>query len=177
MININELANDVSNGLKLRDGTWQHAVVYDLSTSSDFWNKASIVAIAKDHAKDPVSAFIYLLQKEMKSMSLWEQQWGNELPAITDFVKQLELWGRFSNCSGYEVTIEKFWKSYDATISGITSDAGFVYSKEGVETSYTHQLEKEKILQVICFDDHWNEQNFFIETTEEWILFNWVTMA
>ncbi|NCU02953.1 MAG: hypothetical protein GXC73_03110 [Chitinophagaceae bacterium] len=177
MINIPGLANDVSNGLKLTDGNWQYAVVYDLNTNSVFWNRAACIVIRKDHAKDATSALIYLLQKESKSMALWEQQWGSDTPSLSDFLKYLAVWGRFSNTAGYTINIDAFWKSYAATIDGITAEPSFVYSKEGIATPYLPLLEKEKTVQVICFDDAWNEQNFFIETTDEWVLFNWVTMA
>ncbi len=177
MLNILDFPGDLSNDLKLEDGTWQYATVCDLNTNSIFWNRAALITLSKDYATEASSALIYLLQKEAKTLALWEQEWGSNTPAMSDFIKCISAWGRFTNTVGYAIPIEEFWKSYNATINGITSEPSFEYNEEGIAKPYAQHLVKEDIEQVICFDDKWNEQNFFIETSAEWILFNWGTMA
>lgn len=176
MLNLSDLANNSSIELKLTDGNWQQAVVSDLNTNSTFWNRASFISLSKDFAADAATALLYLLQKESKALSLWEKQWGNSIPTTADFVSALLTWGRFTNATGNSVAIDKFWNSYNATITGITSEPSFEYTEEGVGKVYTQKMVKEDILQVICFDA-WNEQNFLVETTTQWILFSWLTMA
>lgn len=177
MLNILDFPNDLSNVLKLEDGTWQYATVYDLNTDSIFWNRAALITLSKNYVTEPSSALIYLLQKEAKTLALWEKEWGNRTPTTVDFLRCISAWGRFTNTVGYSIPIEKFWKSYNATIEGIISEPSFEFCEEGTARPYTSHLVKEDIEQVICFDDKWNEQNFFIETSAEWILFNWGTMA
>ncbi len=177
MLNILDFPNDLSNDSKLKDGTWQHVVVCDMSTSSVFWNQASLITLSKKYTTEASSALLYLLQKEVKTLALWEQQWHDHTPSISDFIKCIEVWGRFANTVGYAVSIEEFWKVYTATINGIISDPSFEYNEEGIAKPYTQHLVKEDIKHVICFDDTWNEQNFFIETSTRWMLFNWTTMA
>ena len=163
--------------LKLGDGTWQHALVADISTDSLFWSRATFVQLPKLHAEEPVSALIYLLEKEARHLGLWQQEWGAEIPSVQDFIQHLSIWGRFTNTAGIPMSIDEFWKSYEGTVDGITSQPAFEYSEEETVKPYTPQLVKEDIQQVFCFDNEWNEQNFLIETAGSWILFNWVTMA
>ncbi|TWI79137.1 hypothetical protein IQ13_3538 [Lacibacter cauensis] len=177
MLNLSDLADNPSNDRKLTDGNWQYAVACDLHTDSTFWNRASFISLSKDYAADASAALLYLLQKESKVLSLWEKQWGDGIPTAAAFVSALLAWGRFTNTNGQNLIIEKFWKSYIGTITAITSEPSFEYTEKGEKKVYAEKIIKEDILQVLCFDDSWNEQNFLIETNTEWILFNWVTMA
>ncbi len=177
MLNILDFPTDPANDLKLKDGTWQYVTVCDLSTDSIFWNRASFITLSKKYTSEASSALIYLLQKEAKTLALWEPKWDNYTPSMTDFIKSISVWGRFTNTVGFTVSIEEFWKIYCATINGIISEPSFKYNEEGMTKSFTQHLVKEDIEQVICFDDTWNEQNFFIETSTKWMLFNWATLA
>ena len=177
MLNVLDFPNSISNNLILADGTWQNASVYDLNTNSVFWNRAALIILSKDYATEASSALIYLLQKEAKALALWKQEWGHNTPAMGDFIKCISAWGRFTNTTGYAISVEEFWKNYNATIDGITSEPSFEYNEEGIAKLYVQHLVKEDIEQVICFDDTWNEQNFLIESSTEWILFSWETMA
>ena len=177
MLNILDFADDLSNDLKLRDGIWQFASACDLNTNSIFWNRAALITISKKYTTEPSSALIYLLQKEAKTLALWQEEWGSSTPTAVDFLRCLSAWGRFTNTVGYSIPIEKFWISYNATIEGIITQPSFEFCEEGTARPYTRHLVKEDIEQVICFDDTWNEQNFLIESSTEWILFSWETMA
>lgn len=177
MLNILNFPEWLSNELILEDGTWQHATIFDLNTNNLFWNRAALITLPKHYTTEASSALIYLLQKEARTLTLWEQEWGNATPTMDNFIKCISAWGRFTNTAGYAITIEEFWESYDATIKGIVSHPTFEFTEEGISKTYVQILFKENIVQVICFDDKWNEQNFFIETSTEWILFNWGTMA
>lgn len=177
MLNIFDFPdNEAYSGL-LTDEKWRYAIVHDLNTKSTYWSRASFVKLSKKYTANASSALIYLLQKEAKALSLWEREWGNNTPAISNFMNCLSVWGRFTNTAGESIPVEEFWKSYDATIQGLLSEPSFEYQEEGITKPYTQHLVKEHIEQVICFDNTWNEQNFFIETRSEWILFNWGTMA
>ncbi len=177
MLNILEFPTDLNHDLKLKDGIWQYVIVCDMSTNSIFWNRASFVILSKKYTTEASYALIYLLQKEAKALTLWEAEWGEQSPSIGNFINCITAWGRFTNTAGYDVSIEDFWEIYSATIRGITAEPSFTYNEEGITKPYTQHLVKEDIEQVICFDDAWNEQNFFIETSEKWMLFSWMNMA
>ena len=177
MLNVLNIPNSLSDELILEDGTWQYASIYDLNTNSVFWNRAAFIILSKDHATVASSALVYLLQKEAKALELWEQEWGNNTPSLHDFFNCISVWGRFTNTKGYVIPVDKFWESYNATISGIISEPSFEYMAEKIAKPYAQHLDKDDIRQAICFDNEWNEQNFFIETSADWILFNWLTMA
>jgi hypothetical protein len=177
MLNILDITDAMGNDLDLENGTWQHATACDLNTSSTFWNRATLIILSKEYETAASSALVYLLQKEAKTLGLWEQEWGDSTPAISDFIKRLSVWGRFTKMAGCPISVEKFWKSYNATIEGIISQASFEYTEDGIAKPYMQHLHKKDIEQVTCFDDTWNEQNFFIETTTRWLLFSWGTMA
>ncbi|NTS41702.1 hypothetical protein HRG84_12370 [Flavisolibacter sp. BT320] len=177
MLNLSELPDEFLNQLPFEDGTWQYATVCELSTTSEFWNRASLVILSKSHTSHPAAALLYLLQKEAKFLSLWEDEWEVNTPTVEEFITHLSIWGRFTNSTGKEVPVQKFWERYAATINGIQAEPSFEYSEEGKVKPFTARLVKEEIEQVFCFDEEWNEQNYFISTGTEWFLFNWVTMA
>lgn len=53
----------------------------------------------------------------------------------------------------------------------------FEFTKNETALHFMTILDKEEIIQVICFDDTWDEQNFFIETKTAWVLFHWSSAA
>lgn len=161
----------------LEDGCWKQAVFYDLSTDSTYWNRASLVSLPKAYAKDASVALLYLLQKEAHTLSLWEKKWEDTPPSIEQFINSILAWGRFSNTIGRNVSIDHFWKEYTTILEGITLEKSFEFSKDEIPSAYTEVLRKEDLVQVICFDDTWKEQNYLIETLTTWTLYNWVTAA
>ncbi|RYY43182.1 MAG: hypothetical protein EOO06_20085 [Chitinophagaceae bacterium] len=177
MLILTELPDKLSNQLLFDDEAWQHAMVCDLNTASIFWNRAALICLPKVYTTEATAAFLYLLQKESKFLGLWKQEWGNRTPTINDFLQKLITWGRFTRMEGKAIPVEEFWKRYIATINGMLAEPGFEYQEEGSVKPFRNRLVKEEIEQVICFDEEWNEQNYFIETKAEWILYNWVTMA
>jgi hypothetical protein len=180
MVDILELSKGIDvqvNNHLLLDGTWQKADFYDFSSNSIFWNRASFICLSKKCTLDAAVALIYLLQKEAKTLTLWQGQWGESTPSLQEFIKALVAWGRFSHTKGEAFPVELFWKQFDGTIEGISSETDFEFSKNGIVELYKNLLLKQDILQVVCFDDTWNEQNFLIETTTNWILYHWITAA
>jgi hypothetical protein len=164
--------NDVLKGT-----IWQKAAYYDLSTASIFWNRATLFCLPKVLASTPLLALICLLQKEAKTLSVWQEQWGDRIPTAREFIKAVIAGGRFSNTKGEAIPIESFWKQYEGTMAGVAEEPSFEFSVDGIVAPYNDLLLKKDIQRVICFDNNWNEQNFLIETSTEWILFHWGTMA
>ncbi len=161
------------NDYLLQDGNWQKADFYDLSASSTFWNRAIVITLSKIFAATTATALIYLLQKQAKALNIWERQWNDTTPTIQEFINFFIAEKGFTNTNGNLISAEKFWEQYIATIGGITTTPGFEFSKNEILEPFTDLLSKEDILQVTCFDDTWNEQNYLIETKTEWVLFHW----
>ena len=157
----------------LQDGNWQNADFYDLSTSSTFWNRAIVITLSKIYAATNATALIYLLQKQSKALKIWERQWKTTTPTVQEFINYFIAEKGFTNTEGKLLSAANFWEQYSATIGGITTEPGFEFSKNETTEPFYGLLSKEDIIQVTCFDDIWNEQNFLVETKTEWVLFHW----
>ncbi len=172
-MNVATLFTASQNDYLLQDGNWQKADFYDLSAGSRFWNKAIVITLSKIYAATNATALIYLLQKQAKALNIWEREWGITTPATNDFIHFFIAEKGFTNTNSKLISAESFWEQYSATVAGVTTEPGFEFSKNGIAEPYTHLLNKEEIIQVTCFDDTWNEQNYLIETKTEWVLFHW----
>jgi hypothetical protein len=170
-MNVATLLTAPQNDYLLQDGNWQKADFYDLSTSSTFWNRAIVITLSKTYAATNATALIYLLQKQAKALKIWERQWHYTTPTANDFIKFFIAEKGFTNTEGKLISTAIFWEQYSTAIAGITAAPGFECSKNA--EPFTNLLNKEEIIQVTCFDDTWNEQNFLIETKTEWVLFHW----
>lgn len=177
MLNIVDISLNKANEQLLSDGTWQNAISCELSTDSQFINRASLTILPKQFTNSRSTALIYLLQKEAKSLGLWDKTFGESAPTIKEFISAVLYWGRFTNTTGNVMGTDEFWKSYQNTIEAITSEPSFEYTEEGLAEQFTQKFSAEDIRDVICFDNTWNEKNFLIETSTHWILFNWGTMV
>jgi hypothetical protein len=174
-MNLEALALEFLDEDILKDGTWEKVDFYNLSTENALWNHAAYLTLAKKEAKTCEAALIYLLQKETKVLGLWQDEWANATPTVADFIKLFAAEKGFSNVEGAVIPTEDFWKSYRNTIEGISCESDFVFSKNDVIEPFTVLLDKEDIVQVTCFDDEWNEQNFLVETTSHWVLYHWAS--
>jgi hypothetical protein len=180
LINLSDLKHGPSSTIPeklLEDGCWKQAVFYDLGTESTYWNRASLVSISKAFAKNGSVALLYLLQKEAHILSLWKKEWEDTPPSIGQFINSVLGWGRFSNTLGRNVPADDFWKNFTTILEGITMEKSFEFSKDEIPSAYSEMVRKEDVVQAICFDDTWAEQNYLIETSTSWILYNWVTAA
>lgn len=161
----------------LNDGSWQHATIYNLDSASTFWNAASIISLPKQHATTAPGALLYLLQAEAKALTIWHNCWGNAVPATNDFVTTIMAQKRFTNTTGRATSTEIFWKEFKDCMAGLTSGDGFQLTINGIATPYKELLQQDDLVQVICFDESWQEQNYFVETTHSWLLYHWSTAA
>ncbi len=173
-MNLYTLADAVDEHL-LHDGTWQKADFYDLSTNNRFWNRAGIITLSKTFTASAAAAIIYLLQKECNALKIWERTWGTGSPTVSDFINFVLSEKAFTSDKGLPVSEESFWEKYSAFINAITAEPGFEFSKNEEAQPFTELIIKDEIMQVICFDDTWDEENYFIETNKEWILYQWAT--
>ncbi len=179
MMDILRLENEIGSAANqlLSDGNWKYAIFYDLSTDSVFWNRAALVSLPKTFASTAPVALIYLLQKEAHSLSLWQQQWTDKTPSLSDFINTIISGRRFSNISGEAVSTEIFWKEFNGTVEAIIEETGFEFSIDEQPATYSNMLEKEDIESIICFDNTWQEQNYLVETSTHWILYHWASAA
>ncbi len=174
ILDLQELKMNPAYDTKLGDGRWQQVKVCELITSDHFHNTATLLSLSKKYTHDPAAALIYLLQKQLITMNLWNQDREH---SISNFIDLLCIWGRFSNRKGKEMNVDVFRERYTSTVEGLTSVPSFEFSEDGVIKPYDEKILKEEIVRVISFDDTWNEQNYLVETRECWFLFSWLTMA
>lgn len=157
----------------LTNGNWEKADFYELETSNSFWNKAIIITLPKAIAKTNIEALIYLLQKQAKALNIWENEWSNTIPTVSQFMCFFIAERGFTNTSGKEVSTELFYKNYIATINAIIAEPSFEFSNNDNPEVYVDLLDPKAILNVICFDDDWQEHNYLIETETHWVLYHW----
>ena len=175
-MNLTELYTSSSNDYLLTDGNWQKADFYELETSSSFWNKAIIITLPKAFAKTNVEALIYLLQKQVKALGIWENEWNTTTPTLQSFIHFFIAEKGFTNSQGKPIDIEYFWEKYSATIDGITAELSFEFTRNNEAIPFFNLLNKEELRQVICFDDSWEEENYLLETKTSWVLYHWSTI-
>ena len=160
-----------------RDENLQHGIFYDISTSSIFWNRAAVVILPKAYAATAPMALLCLLHKEAHGLSLWQKEWMHTTPTVEEFINKIIIWGRFTNTQGKNVTVGDFWVKYNDTIQGLISEPDIEFTIDGIVQKYTPILIENELIQVICFDESWKEQNYLVETSNGWALFHWETAA
>lgn len=157
----------------LTNGNWQKADFYSLETSSSFWNKAILITLQKEVAKTTAEALIYVLEKQAKSLGIWANEWTTKNPTVAEFIAFFIAQKGFTNIIGKKISAETFYDNYLETINGITAEPSFEFLKNDKLEVYENLLDPETILNIICFDDDWQEQNYFIETETNWVLYHW----
>ncbi len=172
-MNLNTFYKSTQYDHLFTDGNWQKADFYELETISYFWNKAIMITLPKEVAKTTTEALIYILQKQAKALGIWENEWNTTTPTVSQFMHFFIAERGFTNTIGKEVSTELFYKNYIATINGITAEPSFEFSKNEKLEVYVDLLDPKAILNVICFDDDWQEHNYLIETTDQWVLYHW----
>lgn len=160
-----------------KDENLHHGILYDISTSSIFWNRASVVFLPKVYAATASLALLCLLQKEAHALLLWQQEWKDRTPSIEEFINTITVWGRFTNMQGKNVAVGEFWKKYNDTIQGLINEPDLEFTRDGIIEKYTPLLIEKELIQAICFDESWKEQNYLVETTTRWALFHWATAS
>lgn len=172
-MNLTELYTSSLNDHLLTDGNWEKADFYELETSNSFWNKAIIITLSKAVANTTSEALIYLLQKQTKELGIWENEWNTNTPTLSQFFNFFITEQGFSNTIGKKVPTELFYKNYNENIKAITAEPCFEFSKNDKPEFYVELLDPKTILNVICFDDDWQEHNYLIETETHWVLYHW----
>lgn len=172
-MNLNAIASQTYADNFLANGNWEQAVYYELCSNSLFWNRAAIIVLSDKVTKNAAEGLLYLLQKQAKMLGIWEQYWPNEIPTIKDFLAFFTAEKGFNNTDGKPISPERFWESYNPTIEGLMEEPAVEFTKDGDIISYVDVIQQKDIIQVLCFDDEWNEQNFFLQTKNKWMLFHW----
>ena len=93
------------------------------------------------------------------------------MPTTSDFINAIIAIGSFSNMKGERVSIESFRKEFIGTIEALIAQPNFEFPKNAIVTPYKDVLQKKDIKSVICFNNTWQKQNFFIETNKSEIAF------
>lgn len=159
----------------LFNNTWKKAAHYRFCSDSTFWGCCGITKLAKQEVATVAEALLYLLQCERESLKYPADR---KLPVtVKDFFEEAMVDGYFSNPEGEYIDIKTFWENYEETINGISAEPSFEVYKNGQEVATEHLLSVEDIENVTTFTNKWNNRQYFIETTNAWLLFGWATMA
>lgn len=172
-MNLESIAQNEKYKDVLQNGHSNLADFYDFDSDEGTQGRAIVLILSKAATKNADEALIYLLQKQTKMLGIWERELEKSNPSLSEFIQFFISEKGFENIIGKVADRDGFWESYQSTITGIANAENFECSKNGIHCEYNTLLHKEGIKQVICFDDSWQEQNFFIETELDWVLYHW----
>ncbi len=153
----------------------QYADYYMLSSTTEFWCNAFIAIISKSFIKDQELAFVNLAGFIAIDGNLTYVEKGNT--TIKEFILLLQTDFYLPHLEGQAISIQIFWDNFSAIYNGIIEDPSSTFNKNGVKISFEIPFIKEDVLNVIAFDDRWNQKMYFIETKTSWGVFNWCTAA
>lgn len=172
-MNLKDIAKDQTLANLLSEGNWQQADFYDLDSNDGNSGRTLIVKLSKSVTSNAEEALIYLIQKQTKALGIWEREWENVVPSVKELIDFFIAEKGVSNASGKILPTEGVLENIKKHLQGLQNADGFECSKNGVTTIFQNFFTEEKIMQVVCFDDEWNEQNLFIEMENIWVLYHW----
>ncbi len=172
-MNVEAIARDSKHDGLLKDGNWQKTDFYDLDADRTSVGRTLVITLEKAYAANPEIALIYLIQKQTNALGIWQANWENTTPTTKELLQFFIAEKGFSNVEGQLISIERFRERYNDTVQDLRKAPGFELSKNEKLMPYQDIFSQENIIKVFCFDDEWNEQNFFIETEREWVLYHW----
>jgi hypothetical protein len=171
-MNLNLLSESVLE-TKISDG--QYADHYRLSSTTEFWNSAFIAIISKSFIKNQEIAFI-----NFAGLIAMDGDLTHEIEAnvtIKEFILFLQADYYLPHLEGQQISIQIFWDNFFAIYNGIIEDPNSTCNKNGVKISFDIPFIKEDVLNIIAFDDRWNQKMYFIEMHNSWGVFYWYTAA
>ena len=172
-MNLKDIAKDQTLANLLSDGNWRQADFYDLDSKDRNSGRTLIVALNKSVTSNAKGTLLYLIQKQTKALGIWEREWGNTAPSVKEFVDFFIAEKGVSNASGKILKAEGVLENIRKHLQDLQNADGFECSKNGVTTTFQNFLTEEKIMQVVGFDNEWNEQNLFVEMENVWVLYHW----
>ena len=172
-MNVEAIARDSKHVGLLKDGNWQKADFYDLDADSNSVGRSLVITLGKACAATSEKALIYLIQKQTWALGIWQANWENATPTTKEFLQFFMAEKGFTNVEGHLISIEILRERFNNTVQDLRKAPGFELSKNGKLMPFQDIFSQENIIKVFCFDDEWNEQNFFIETEREWVLYHW----
>ena len=171
-MNLNLLSESV---LETKISDWQYADYYMLSSTTEFWSNAFIAIISKSFIKNQELAFVNLAGFIAMDGDLTHITEANV--TIKEFILFLQTDCYLPHLEGQQISIQIFWDNFFAIYNGIIEDQNSTCNKNGVKISFEIPFIKEDVLNVIAFDDRWNQKMYFIEMHNSWEVFYWSTPA
>lgn len=168
------IANEQLSDNLLTNNTWKKVDFYRFCSDSQFWGCAHLNKLHKICTANPAEALVYLLQAERIHLQYQNATDTGTIPllfnnAITD--------GYFANPAGEAITTAIFQIMYEGVMNGIGEDDNFEVYKNGQLQLPEQLLQIEDVLFVTAYANEWNDRQYFIETTNAWMLFGWTSMT
>ena len=66
---------------------------------------------------------------------------------------------------------------FNEFVNGMFRESNCPVIKNGVPVSDTEIFFPIEVVSVVCFDDRWNSEQYFVELTTRWAFFRWSTNA
>jgi hypothetical protein len=154
---------------------WKATDYYELCCKSELWDCAFLLTLNKAHTSLANEALMYMLERLVIEHEGWDEMQQGAIDA--NFIAFVLGAGYISNDTGWPITIDAFWKSYQEIKEGICAVDGYEIIKNRAYSNKEALINKEDILDVICFAEHWNNRQYLIESREYWAFFSWATGA
>lgn len=155
--------------------SWKKADYYQFCSDSTYWGCCGVTKISKKEVATAAEAILYLLQCEREALKYPADR---KLPTtVKDFFETAMADGQFTNPEGKLINTETFWENYKETINGIDEESSFQFLKNGREEPLIELLNKAEVISVTAYANEWNNKQYFIETTNAWLLFGWATLV
>ena len=171
-MNLNLLSESV---LETKISDWQYADYYSLDSYEEGWSSAYLAILPRKITEDRLLAFINLVGLLAIEGEQWKKSESNV--TIRVLLNFFTFGGYLSNREGHEVSIDSFWFDYIAIFNGIKNSPKASFRKNGVERTFLNLLDKDDIIDVLIFDDKWNQRLYFLKTKDNWVVFEWGTAA
>ena len=166
---------DITTQGILLNGNWQKTDYYIMGCDSQS-GIAYLTIIEKDVCSIDHHAILYLAER----MVIEEEGWNEEI--ISDLTEENFL--NFISGSGYIagdtgrcIANDEFLKFYEMLTNDIFRRENCPVIKNGVPTSDTDIFFPIEVVSVVCFDDRWNSEQYFVELATRWVYFRWSTNA
>lgn len=119
-------------------------------------------------------AIIYMLKRLAIEGEGWTEDSLQDIH-IVDFGSFVLSSGYLAQANSRDISIRHFLENFNEIKQGIFKEAGSALYMYGVEISKELPLAEEELISATCFSDEWNNRQYFVEGTTEWILFTWAT--
>jgi hypothetical protein len=155
---------------------WKQTNYYELCSKSEFYGCANFATIKKEFSNSENEALIYLLERIIIETESWNEKIISEINHNT-FLRTASSMGYINTLNSKKVEFQSFLNDINEIIVGIQNEPNCKITLNGNNFESKILFQLDDILTVICYDDKWNNRQYFFETQENWNYFIWSTSA